>query len=249
MNVQNNHLNNMKKFKLSYSSICDYKQCPKCFELKHIKKLQPEFKDNIYTCFGSSTHKVIEDTLKNEKILELNEVLNMFPDLFIKNLDKVENKELIIIPQWLETGKNCLTYFYNNYYKQIKPNFIAAEQYFSYNIKDNIYFNGLIDVIIKDGNNIKILDWKTGKYSKSVEQLTYYALVMQKLYGVMTNSIDYIYLKVNKNNALEINQEILDETEFELNDIINKITLTTKFEKNFSSQCKYCNMKEFCTEN
>lgn len=238
-----------EKFKLSYSALCDYKNCPKLFELKYILKLQPEFKDNIYTCFGSTIHKVIEDILKNNNILELNEILNMFPDLFIKNLEKVENNHLIIIPQWLETGKNCLSYFYNNCYKQIKSNFIAAEQYFSYNIKDNIYFNGLIDVIAKDNKNIKIIDWKTGKYHNDTLQLKLYALVMQKLYGVMTSEIEYIFIKVNKNNLLKVNQEILDETDFELNKLINKITLTTKFEKNFSSQCKYCNMKQFCIEN
>ena len=187
--------------------------------------------------------------MKTDKILELDEILNMFPDLFIKNLDKVENKEFIIIPQWLDTGKNCLIYFYNNYYKQIKPNFIAAEQYFSYNIKDNIYFNGLIDIILKDENKIKILDWKTGKFFKEAEQLKLYALVMQKLYGVTTSELEYVFLKMNKNNALKVNQELLDETEFELNNTINKIILTTKFEKNFGSQCKYCNMKQFCAEN
>ncbi len=238
-----------EKFKLSYSALCDYKNCQKLFELKYILKLQPEFKDNIHTCFGSTIHKVIENTLKNNNILELNEILNMFPNLFIKNLEKVENNHLIIIPQWLEIGKNCLIYFYNNCYNKIKSNFIAAEQYFSYNIKDNIYFNGLIDVITKDNKNIKIVDWKTGKYHKDVEQLKLYALVMQKLYGVMTSEIEYIFIKVNKNNLLKINQEILDETEFELNKLINKIILTTKFEKSFSSQCKYCNMKQFCMNN
>lgn len=239
----------MEKIKLSYSSLNDFKQCPKCYELKYILKLQPEFKDNIHTCFGSSIHSIIEQVLKNDKILELDEILNMFSDLFIKNLEKVENNHLIIIPQWLETGKNCLTYFYNNCYNSIKSNFIAAEQYFSYNIKDNIYINGLIDVIVKDDKNIKIIDWKTGKYHNDTLQLKLYALVMQKLYGVMTSEIEYIFIKVNKNNSLKLNQEILDETDFELNKLVNKITLTTKFEKNFSSQCKYCNMKQFCMSN
>lgn len=238
-----------EKFKLSYSALCDYKNCSKLFELKYILKLQPEFKDNIYTCFGSSIHSIIEQVLKYDKILELDEILNMFPDLFIKNLEKVENNHLIIIPQWLETGKNCLLYFYNNCYNKIKSNFIAAEQYFSYNIKDNIYFNGLIDVITKDNKNIKIVDWKTGKYHNDTFQLKLYALVMQKLYGVTTSEIEYIFIKVNKNNSLKLNQEILDETDLELNKLVNKIILTTKFEKNFSSQCKYCNMKQFCINN
>lgn len=239
----------MEKIKLSYSSICDFKQCPKCYELKHILKLQPEFKDTIHTCFGSSIHKVIEQSLKNDKILKLDEIYNMFPNIFIKNLDNVENKDIIIVPQWIETGKNCLQYYYNNYYKQIKDNFITAEQYFSYNIKDNIYFNGLIDVIVKNNKNINILDWKTGKYYKDDLQLKLYALVMQKLYGVMTTEIELIFIKVYKNNKTIINQDILDETDLFLNKIIDKIIQTTIFERKYSSLCKFCNVRQFCMNN
>lgn len=238
-------------FKLSYSKITDFLSCPKKFQLKHILNLEEEFKETIYTALGSSIHSAIEESLKKD--FDYDACLCIFKRELNKHIDNIETKEkqLLFLPTWYNKGEVILTYFYSHYYNKLKGKVLEAEKYFSYpiTIKNiNILFNGIIDLIYQDEGGIKIIDWKTGKKQTKKDdfQLRIYALVLNKLFNMDVKEFEYVFLKEKTKNKKDVNNKILEQTEKELYDIIEKILNTSDFERNYTSNCRYCSVRNQC---
>lgn len=144
-------MNNNKTYSFSYSKISTYLECPKKYELQIIRNLIL-FKENIYTAFGSAIHKAIQ--LVIEKKYDIDEAYIIFEKNLRENIRKIDPKDaqLIFINEWVRKGKPIIEYFFSDYYDKIKTGEIevlGVEKYFKYEIRPNIFYNGIIDFLIK----------------------------------------------------------------------------------------------------
>lgn len=142
---------NEKQYKFSFSKIASYLQCPKMYELQCVKNLI-EFKENIYTTFGGAIHKAIE--LSILKKYDFDETYTVFQKEFKDRFKLIDPREsqLIFINEWFIKAKEILKYYFENYYNQIKEDeleILGVEKYFSYEIKPNVFYNGIIDILCK----------------------------------------------------------------------------------------------------
>lgn len=243
----------MKTLKLSYSKLTDFLSCPKKFELKHLLGKEEEFKETIYTSFGSAIHSAIEDSLNKD--YDFDAAFCIFKRELSKHIMGVEIKErqTIFLPTWENKGKIVLQYFFDEYFDELKDKVVETEHYFSYPIvigDVEISFNGFVDLIYKIDDKIKLIDWKTGKKQSKKDnlQLRIYALILYKLYNYDISEIKYAFIKDETENVLEIDQKVIEETEKELLMIITNILETKEFKKCFSNNCRFCNMKKYCVE-
>lgn len=169
------------KQNFSYSKLATYLECPKQYELQVLRNLAP-FKDNIYTTFGSSIHKAIQMAI--EKKYNIEESLFIFEKEFKEHLKQMDPHEaqLIFISEYVKKAKQILEYWYEEFNNKINNGEIevlGVEKYFSYEILPNIFYNGIIDFLIKYKNKkketikvptIKLL--KSGKEKTVIKTMT-----------------------------------------------------------------------------
>ena len=87
----------------------------------------------------------------------------------------------------------------------------------------------VIQTIINKNNKIsyKILDWKTGAVKKDTLQLMSYT-IPTLLDGILTNEINYIYLKYNRKIKENVDINKINETKSKIISIINSIITDTE---------------------
>lgn len=155
-----------KVYNFSYSKIATYLECPKRYELQVIRDLAP-FKENIYTSFGSAIHKAIQ--LSIEKNYNIEESIVIFEKELKEHIKRMDPREsqLIFINEWINKAKPLLQYYFDNFYDKIKNKEIevlGVEKYFTFEIQPGIFYNGIIDLLIKENivveNTIKVPDIK-----------------------------------------------------------------------------------------
>ena len=153
----------MASFRLSASAIGAYDWCPKKFKLQYIdkeksdvevphlikgKEIHAYFEDyyNSLDTYDTITEKTIVEhapTISEEKYLKYKEHIDNFVDF---------NKNVFVS---LEDGKKI--YF--------KPVAVEEKLY-----DENLNLVGVIDAVYTDGDNVLVLDYKTGKASTSIAQ-------------------------------------------------------------------------------
>ena len=159
----------------SYSKIATYLECPKKYELQIIRNLSP-FKDNVYSSFGSAIHKAIQLAL--QKKYNFDECIIIFEKEFKEHLKQIDPKEaqLVFISEWIKKAKQILEYYFKEFDEKFKKDnveIIGVEKYFSYEIQPNIFYNGIIDLLIKHLKTIKeTIKVPTIKILKSGKQKT-----------------------------------------------------------------------------
>ena len=141
--------NNTQNF--SYSKISTYLECPKRYELQYIRNLV-EFKENIYTAFGEAIHKAIELAINNK--YDYDEAFAIFEKTLKERCKLIDPRDmqLIFLSEWYSKAKPIFKYFFDNFYNEIKDGkmeVIGTEKYFKYEILPNIFYNGIIDLLVK----------------------------------------------------------------------------------------------------
>lgn len=142
---------NKEFYNFSYSKLATYLECPKKYELQILKNLSP-YKDTIFTAFGSAIHKAIQMTI--EKQYDFDESLIVFEKELKQHIRQMDPRDaqLIFISEWIQKAKDMLNYFFDEFYAKIKSGEIevlSTEKYFKYEIKPGVFYNGIIDLLIK----------------------------------------------------------------------------------------------------
>ena len=237
----------------SFSNLKSFIQCP--FEWK-LKYIDCEIGiDNDYGEFGSLCHKVLEKYFKGELPCErlTDYYIECFNNIFIAKNDRTEKLYGI--------GLN----YFANYRKPIEiDKVIGVEKEVKFDFFGK-QFIGFIDLIYQDINgNLIILDHKTAEYpfnkngtikkSKIKEfdfykkQLYIYCLGVKKLYGRMPQKIGWNFIRDNKIELLDFNEDdYKDSCNWAIN-TINEIYNTEVFSKNESFfYCnKLCKYRDIC---
>lgn len=234
--------------KWSHSRVECFNLCPFKFELRYILEMKTIPSDDASNplIIGSAMHKGIETTVE-EAIKEYYDSFNVITDLQINEAIKLSN----LIPK----------------VKKIVPKNLVYE--FEINHED---FHGFIDGLeeLEDGT-FNIYDFK---YSNNLEhylespQLHLYAYYFERMTGKKVNGLYYVmipktFIKQKKSEDLyqfrkrlentldglepKIVKVEYDEKKVEqFNCDIQTIEETTKFEKNESRLCDWCEYKEYC---
>lgn len=246
-----------KEVKLSPSSMKDYLECPKRFELKHLLHMpsQGDFDGELKgSSLGSFVHKVLEEGV-------------------IAGVDSLEGFEKLAVtlheqPDWniipLEQVFPLLKVFWERNYDKIHKT-SRCEMKLSFEI-DGFSFFGIADRVdfFEDGS-VEIIDYKTNKNpidKRSRElQLGFYALGLQQL-GFKVKRLTLDMLKLEKPVCYELGEDgwgrdvIGKSHPFKLEDVKELIMKTAAnikndFETRFETAtdenaCRFCKLKFYC---
>ncbi len=125
--------------KWSYSSLSLYKQCPhKYYRLKVKKDIKEPPQDHLY--YGLRMHKAAEEYVRDDKPLP---------------------SEFKFIEEALSTLKNMSGEKHCEIKLGLTANLEACDYY-----DKNVWWRGIADLLIIDGDVAKLVDYKTGKSAK-----------------------------------------------------------------------------------
>ena len=170
---------------ISYSELKNWHHCPFYHKLVNIQKLKV-FEGNEYTAFGTALHSVCEDLLTDEVDIPKPELFNQKFRDEIKKLKSEEINKKLIVDMFAHGGKlsEQVLPSLENYFDDCEV-FMAEEKlYEPISGTDDYLFKGYVDLIIKEGDNYHIIDWKTCSWGwdsrKRSDKMILYQLILYK---------------------------------------------------------------------
>ena len=248
----------MKKRHVSFSEVKTWDDCTWKHKLDYIDRIKV-FKGNEYTAFGKAVHSVGEILVFDEE----REPTTIFENEFLNELKTLQKQDRTIsfdaslvndmrrqgvqlAPQLIPGLKE---YFDTYEVVQTEEALLEPIEGTDYN------FKGFIDLIVKQGDEYHILDWKTCTWGwnskKKTDRILTYQLTLYKHFYALKHDIDpskiKTYFALLKRTAKKNQVEIFEvkcgriKTENALN-LIHKLIYNVEkqnFIKNKLS-CKYC---------
>lgn len=251
-----NNLKSVLTPKVSFSWKNQYEWCPRQFKYQRVDRVAPDKPKNASTIVGIAVHRVIELMYK-KKQFRLDYVLGAWSHVFENTFER-ENYTFtssINRQRWYNTGKEILEKTYKMAEARgmlVEP--IAVEWKFSLEVKSKLgrkfIINGKIDLIIKIGNDVWVIDLKTGKWVPSESelldhaQLTIYDLAAKLLLKLDSPKLAFWYPRYNKLMPTE-------RTERDHEKVINEIEQDQfaierkEFEPTYD-KCHMCSYQKRC---
>ena len=214
--------------KVSYSQYTIWANCPQQYKLNYIDKLGTST-SNINTIFGTSMHEVLQHYLtvfygvskKQANMLDLKGMLlESLRTNFKKEQEKAPEGMIVCTKEELEEfygdGIEILNWFEKHSDRLFSKKgweLVGVEKVLNIKVKDNIHFNGFIDVLLKhkDTKEYYIIDFKTSgrgwtkdmkKDKTKLNQLLLYKHFLSEQYKIDIEKIKVEYhiikRKVNK---------------------------------------------------
>lgn len=195
-----------------------FKECPKKFEYKYIKKIiMPQKASNF----------------------ERGKKIHALANYYLQGID-ITKLETSLLPEeaaiWQKLKNNE---FFNKQY-------VKSEYTLSAKIK-NYWIGGRLDALMQDENCYYILDYKTGAIPPNPEfdfQTMIYLYCASKILNTTCLKFVYIDLKNNENKIIEFSKDRITEYEKTLSDMLDKMN-TTDFPQN-SDACRFCEYNKLC---
>lgn len=195
-----------------------FKECPKKFEYKYIKKIiMPQKASNF----------------------ERGKKIHALANYYLQGID-ITKLETSLLPEeaaiWQKLKNNE---FFNKQY-------VKSEYTLSAKIK-NYWIGGRLDALMQDENCYYILDYKTGAIPPNPEfdfQTMIYLYCASKILNTTCIKFVYIDLKNNENKIIEFSKERMTEYEKTLSDMLDKMN-TTDFPQN-TDGCRFCEYNKLC---
>lgn len=222
----------------SYSRIDTYTQCPAKYFYSYIKKEPRQF--NAAATLGNIVHSVLENTLENDKQLNIQELTTEYEkNILTWDPDKKISQELV------SAGFNIINEFYdtnidvefNIYDKELSFDFVIG----SYRII------GFIDRVDVYGDRVHITDYKTGKWEVALKdvptnmQLGIYALAMHHIFPEKEIYAELYYLRSGRKKGHLFTTEDFADVKQRLIKSINNIITDTNFLPTANTRaCSYC---------
>jgi len=154
----------LQKYVLSVTHLTSYLKCPKNFYFNNVLRVPAAENKNM--AFGNVMHKTLEIFFGNMK--ETNEfpaiekVLEEFDKwMFVKSDSFTDDA----YEEFKKYGHHLLPLYYEKYIDTWSK--IVSLEYRAQNIEyDGIPLSGVMDKLEFDGNDVNVVDYKTGKYKK-----------------------------------------------------------------------------------
>lgn len=196
--------------KVSYSWKNLYEWCPRQYRYARVDKVTPDKPKTASTITGIAIHRVVELMYK-KKSFSIGYVRGAWPYVF-ENVFKRENfvfSSSLNRKRWYDKGLEILEKTYRMAEARgmlVEP--VAVEWWFSVEVTSKLgrkfIIRGKIDLILRIGNDIWVIDLKTGTWKPNEQeladhaQLTIYHLAVTKLLKLKIAKLAFWYPTYNK---------------------------------------------------
>jgi len=241
--------NLVKRYRFSKSKLNLYKFCPQKYKLQVIDKIPSKPSEAMER--GKRLHEAFElfykKISKRKKIQKPKEEIKAVIKKLIEEMKLEKDYESII--QLYNFANFNLRIFKTLEKEKAIQNFIPKQTEWKQYIEEQD-FVGIIDAVFKDGNNILVLDYKTGTYNKSKIkeyrfELTLYSILWDYFneekathWGIYFSKSDILWTE-------KIRQKIKEENLEEAFKIMNAIK-KMQFEPNINPPCEWCDVYFYC---
>jgi len=249
---------NLHKF--SVSEILLMSKCKKALELKRKGyKVNFGYKNPPYT--GILFHNVInkfakslenslfdETNIKGENLLAL--IKDRLYQIFIQEIEKDRKSSLDVVWNYLEDFSVLLFTSLENSNDNLREIFLQSERPFKFKLMDNVMIYGRYDVLLKSGNKVKIIDYKTRNedFERDTFQIALYYEAVKKTFGIEPEPV-VMYFDNGKILTETYTREEIEITLEVIKNLVNEFI--TEFEKSEikptqnRDTCKQCNMHKY----
>lgn len=233
-------------FNFSYTKLNSYYECGFKYYLDYILRLTP-YKNTFDTFLGSLFHYILSKVYDDNFDFETSKLEFMNENNFDLTL---ENK--VFLNKTLKELKVFIDYIKKHYdetsFKEVEKE-IALE----INI-DNVKFTGIIDKVMKNGDNVCLIDYKTGSITLDLStvknglnlQLPIYIYLMKKVYPnskIVGIYLEHIISPLFNNTGISIKDQ--QEDHFKLTGYsINDENIIKSFDESFEKS-KYIKSMTF----
>ncbi len=258
--------------RLSKTAIELFRKCPKQYWFSYVERA-PKCFEPIEWKLGRAVHIVIANFLK-ELIGRLSPAptitvpersdwyMHWYENLTSDWLGELENGKLKIIAptislgDYIEHGRSCLRQFTEKILPHLSGwQIIEVEGNFTgFSIAD-VSILGTFDLVVTDGRNIVVYDWKTGKPRKDDEfqARLYFFAAKKKFIQHKANSmiLKIVYLLpdyLDESASYDFSYDIYPELVAEVAEIKGAIEGRTDFEAKTSILCHWCPYGDLCEE-
>jgi DNA helicase II / ATP-dependent DNA helicase PcrA len=159
----------LSNFQLNVTALNNYLECPLKFFYNTLIRIPSGKNEN--TTFGSAVHFALDKLFKNYSVNKAFEPVENFIAHFTWFLKRNrENFSPQGFKRRLEQGEDILFRYYNQYVSSWHTVF-STEARFKGVVHKGIPLKGAIDKMEFDGNNVNVVDYKTGDIEKALKQL------------------------------------------------------------------------------
>lgn len=225
---------------ISPSGINLYLTCPLAFKFKYIDKLEPQIQDNTFLTTGKLVHKSLELYFK-DKMENGNNKLKP-TDYLEKASEDFKDMNPLLLDEAIEEADHYLT-IYSGVAVSLKP--LASEEYFELELSDNILLRGIIDLIVQEGRNRALIDFKT---TRTIVKDNHKYTLQLSLYS-LTNKADAYYLHYITPTHVQVKEIKPIDKNLLLNivsNIENSVKTNTFPPTGIGTACYNCPFKKYC---
>jgi len=241
--------NTSKNF--SYSQLNSFKTCPLQYKYLYVLKIPTLPTDSA--SFGTSIHKTLQDFyiefIKDKKINK-----NRLLEIYKKTWVPIGYSSVAHESRMKKEGEKILNNYFDKYHTK-NINVLGLEKLFKIKISNDIFLTGKIDRIDgRKGNEVEIIDYKTGKKPSEREltkslQLSIYALAAhdKNMFSKKLSDINltFHYLQTQEKITLKKTEEELIKTKENIIEMVEEIK-KNKFPATPGKHCDFCSFKIIC---
>ena len=235
--------NKRESMVISFNKIKTYNTCPLQYKYRMEWNLDSQRFGGML--FGNNVHQLLEIIFK--QIKEGNKI-------GIKSIEKIieDNWNNVVFRgdeenlKFKASAKKQIVNFFKDKLNEFNSeNIFSVEEPFHYPINENLLVDGRYDLILKNKNNIEIIDFKTGDHKDEnyETQLSFYKYCFNKKYKNNNINLFLIYLKDNK--KVQVNEKPLKD----ISDLILRTAKSIE-QKNFKAtpgkHCSDCAYRSIC---
>ncbi|MGC8788370.1 MAG: PD-(D/E)XK nuclease family protein [Caldisericum sp.] len=247
-------------YELSVSDVLMLSKCEKALELK-LKGYKVNFKFEKLSYTGMLLHKTLNYFAKSTSEglfdeIDLNNknvetyIKNKIYEVFFREVNKDNRSTLDIVWKYLEDFSVLLSTIVEENNISLKDLFIYSEKPFKFKLTDQTFIRGRFDVLLRIGNKIKIIDYKTGKddFERDTFQISLYYKAVKDTLGIEADP-HIMYFEDGKIITESYTKSEIEMTLEVIKNLIN--TFLNKFEQGkieLSTNrkfCKFCSMRNY----
>jgi len=230
----------------SYSQLESFRKCPLEYKFRSILKIPIRGK-SVFS-FGKTIHATLYRFVK-EQNLDLKILYKIYDEEWINDWYRSLEEQ----KEFKEKGKKILKSFYEDFKNNNKVlsinDELALEKNFQLKLNGDVII-GTIDRIEEIKGGVEIIDYKTGSPKKTLAkedklQLLIYALASKQVLGLNPVKLTYYYLEDCSKASFEVKEGMLEKTEEELKDLMNKIK-RSNFKPSSGWHCQFCDFRDIC---
>ena len=246
-----------KPLALSASRASDYRQCPLLYRFRAVDKL-PEPKTRAQV-LGTVVHSVLEELYGLEQAERAPQRAADLVPAAVDRFYSAENGAEVVPEANRPAFEAEVSALVSALYGVEDPQRFSpesCEQYLVTATSAGTPLHGFLDrVDVAPTGEVRVVDYKTGKppnprfQEQAMFQMRFYALMYQRIHGVMPAQLKLIYLKNGSWLTLTPDLASLTETEASLDALwseIERAGQTGDFRPRTSRLCDWCNHQTLC---